>query len=243
MTWNAATPAGTDSIRDGDDAIRELKVDLAAALATEGVFPGADTANPVFRWKPRYGAQSARPAVDAVNPGTTYYNTDRKILQRDSGTAWLDLTHMLPSGVVLDFPGTVLPDGYLWCDGASYLRADYPALFAALGTAAGAADGTHFNVPDRRGRFVRGQDEGTGRDPDAATRTAQDTGGNTGDNPCSIQADEYKAHVHTYVRRDQNIAYAGGTTAALAESTNNSGSSGGNETRPINAYTRYIIKT
>jgi microcystin-dependent protein len=54
------------------------------------------------------------------------------------------------------FAGSAVPPGYLYCDGASYLRADYPGLFAVIGTAFGAVDATHFNVPDYRDREPRG---------------------------------------------------------------------------------------
>jgi microcystin-dependent protein len=58
-------------------------------------------------------------------------------------------------GMIVDFAGgAALPAGYLDCDGASYLRTTYPALFAAIGVTWGAADGTHFNVPDLRGRVT-----------------------------------------------------------------------------------------
>jgi microcystin-dependent protein len=43
--------------------------------------------------------------------------------------------------------------GWLACDGAAVSRTTYAALFAAIGTAYGAGDGsTTFNVPDYRGR-------------------------------------------------------------------------------------------
>jgi microcystin-dependent protein len=58
--------------------------------------------------------------------------------------------------MVMPYAGTVAPAGWLACDGASYLRTDYPDLFAAIGTTYGAADGTHFNVPDLKSRLVVG---------------------------------------------------------------------------------------
>lgn len=66
----------------------------------------------------------------------------------------------LPSGVMLDYGGAAAPSGFLLCDGTSYLRATYPNLFTAIGTGYGSADGTHFNVPDYRGRSSLGA--GTG---------------------------------------------------------------------------------
>ena len=45
-------------------------------------------------------------------------------------------------------------DGWLLCDGSSYLQSDYPALFECLGTKFGGNE-TSFNVPDLRGRFLQ----------------------------------------------------------------------------------------
>lgn len=64
----------------------------------------------------------------------------------------------VPTGIMAPYGGDTAPSGWLLCDGASYLREDYAALFAALGVKYGAADGTHFNVPDRRGRVSVGKD-------------------------------------------------------------------------------------
>jgi len=51
---------------------------------------------------------------------------------------------------------TAIP-GWLLCDGASYLRTGtYASLFGAISTTYGSADGTHFNVPDFRGRSPMG---------------------------------------------------------------------------------------
>lgn len=52
-----------------------------------------------------------------------------------------------PIGTILAYSGATLPEGYLSCNGASLLRADYPELFAAIGTIYGAADADHFNLP------------------------------------------------------------------------------------------------
>jgi microcystin-dependent protein len=51
-------------------------------------------------------------------------------------------------GVLFPFAGLALPSYALPCDGASYLRSDYPALYAAIGVIWGSVDATHFNVPN-----------------------------------------------------------------------------------------------
>ena len=59
-------------------------------------------------------------------------------------------------GMVQPFGTATAPTGWLKCDGTSYNRADYPSLFAAIGTTWGSASGTTFNVPRLQGAFVRG---------------------------------------------------------------------------------------
>ena len=58
------------------------------------------------------------------------------------------------------------PSHSLYCDGSAVSRTTYADLFAKIGTTYGAGDGsTTFNVPDLRGEFIRGWDDGRGADP------------------------------------------------------------------------------
>jgi microcystin-dependent protein len=66
------------------------------------------------------------------------------------------------TGEIRMFGGATAPTNWLFCDGTSYLRSDYPLLFLVLGTTYGSADGTHFNVPDMRGRVPIGAGTGAG---------------------------------------------------------------------------------
>ena len=80
----------------------------------------------------------------------------------------------LPSGAVLYFAGQTVPAGWLKANGAAVSRTLYTALFAAIGTTYGAGDGsTTFNLPDLRGEFVRGWDDGRGADAGRALGSAQ----------------------------------------------------------------------
>lgn len=61
-------------------------------------------------------------------------------------------------GMMLPIGFAAAPAGWLLCDGAAVSRTTYGELFAAVGTAFGAGDGsTTFNVPDMRQRFPLGQ--------------------------------------------------------------------------------------
>lgn len=72
-------------------------------------------------------------------------------------------TVSIPAGIFLPYGGANAPSGWLLCDGAAVSRTTYAALFAAIGTAYGAGNGsTTFNVPDMRSRVPVGFDSGAG---------------------------------------------------------------------------------
>lgn len=86
---------------------------------------------------------------------------------------------LFPPGVILEFGGISAPTGFLMCDGAAVNRTTFASLFASIGTAYGAGDGsTTFNVPNRVNRvgvgagglYARGSTGG------AATETTSSAG-------------------------------------------------------------------
>ena len=67
-----------------------------------------------------------------------------------------------------------VPAGWLKADGAEVSRRTFSALFAAIGTTYGAGDGsTTFVLPDLRGEFIRGFDDGRGIDAGRAFGSSQ----------------------------------------------------------------------
>lgn len=69
------------------------------------------------------------------------------------GTLYADA----PIGAILAFGGSSAPAGWMICNGAAVSRTTYAALFAVIGTAFGAGDGsTTFNVPDLRESTIKG---------------------------------------------------------------------------------------
>lgn len=139
----------------------------------------------------------------------------------------------LPAGTVLYTAASSTPTGFLIADGGSLVRADYPALFAAIGTTYGSASGTTFNLPDLRGTFIRGLDAGRGLD--------------TGRALGSYQADEFASHTHT-INADNGgfnvgIVNVSGTDRTTTSYTPPTNATGGSETRPKNVALVAIIKT
>lgn len=75
------------------------------------------------------------------------------------------LTQASPSGAVVYFAQRSAPEGWIKANGTRVSRTAYRALFAAIGTTFGAGDGkTTFTLPDLRGEFPRGWDDGRGVD-------------------------------------------------------------------------------
>ena len=85
-----------------------------------------------------------------------------------------DLLGMVPSGTVLYFAGSSAPAGWLKANGAAVSRTAYAALFAAIGMTYGGGDFRNtFNLPDLRGEFIRGWDDGRGVDTPRPIGSAQ----------------------------------------------------------------------
>jgi microcystin-dependent protein len=60
-------------------------------------------------------------------------------------------------GTVIGYTSNTIPSGWLLCDGLEYSRTTYSELYAVIGTAYGAGDGTNtFNVPNFQAAFLRG---------------------------------------------------------------------------------------
>lgn len=155
---------------------------------------------------------------------------------------------VMPVGSVLAYFGTTAPEGWLLCDGAAYSRLEYCDLFQVISTACGSGDGVNtFNVPDLRGRFVRGVDGVAGNDPDKDGRTAMNSGGNSGNNVGSVQGDQFRAHYHRTSTTQNNgappyLAQGGNLFGSDTGSPDRTTTEGGSETRPVNANANYIIK-
>ena len=176
-----------------------------------------------------------------------------------------------PLGSVIGYSGSQDPptdglDGvvvWLLCDGRALDKTLYPDLFKLIGNSFGNGSDnnpTHitnaFNIPDLRGRFVRGTDDmggkAAGNDPDMATRTAMMAGGNTGQSANkvgSLEADGFASHNHTYVGKfeaaeggRQFRGYGFESDADPQDKTFTMSNTGGSETRPKNAYLNYIIR-
>lgn len=143
----------------------------------------------------------------------------------------------IKAGTVAHFAASTAPSGWLKANGAAVSRTNYAALFLAIGTTYGAGDGaTTFNVPDLRGEFVRGLDDGRGVDTGRAIGSAQ--------------AHQMQSHSHTQRGRG-DMSISGGGESSIVNNSNISdqgttgaagGTSNGSENRPRNVALLACIK-
>lgn len=136
----------------------------------------------------------------------------------------------VPTGTVIAFPTSSVPDGYIKCNGATLSEAAYPELFTIIGrTYGGSAASSTFRVPDLRGEFIRGWDDGRGVDSGRAIGSSQSheiqshghTGStsNAGTHSHSGSTDTTGAHTHELELNRwgdprNNHAYAGSSVSS-----------------------------
>ena len=152
-----------------------------------------------------------------------------------------------PTGTIITTALTSAPKGYLECNGSAVSRTTHARLFGELGVIYGDGDeSTTFNLPDYRGRFLRGFDNTAGTDPDAGSRTDRGDG-TTGDAVGTIQNDEFKSHSHSMGRHTGSssfyrLSWLQRFSSSPVSTAQGTDATGGNETRPININVMYCIK-
>lgn len=178
-----------------------------------------------------------------------------------------------PVGEVIEISGLVPPDGTMVGDGSTLLRTDFPVLWSWVATVSGnlaatqaakqsgqygPGDGaTTFSIPDYRGLFRRGFDDGRGLDPGRVFGTLQQSqnlahnhGGSVGSAGAHTHtgtASSAGAHTHPLSERTTTTQGGSGviqrlipgsgrsTGSAGAHTHNLSINSGGAHTHPINS--------
>lgn len=180
---------------------------------------------------------------------TALTSVGRAILSKPSAQGVLDYLGLgdgsaLPVGVPVPWPSATPPTGWLKCNGAAFSAEEYPKLAKVYPT---------NKLPDLRGEFIRGWDDGRGID---AGRTL-----------LSLQAGMLEKHRHMVVANDGydskeewelaaifrkaytqgrglDAADAGGTLipSPTLHTRGSIGNTGGSETRPRNIAFNYIVR-
>jgi microcystin-dependent protein len=166
-------PSGVYSLPPGSAAVDNTEIDpvvynaLLADLESD-----LNLARPIVAGGT--GATSADAALTSLG-GTVTGKAVFTAADVAAALVALGLTNtQVPTGKIGLFYLPAAPAGWLAASGQAVSRTTYSTLFAAIGTLAGAGDGsTTFNLPDLRGEFLRGLDSGRGVDTGRTLGSAQ----------------------------------------------------------------------
>ena len=182
--------------------------------------------------------------------GVAYTFSENKWTATSINPAYEDIQG--PTGSIIMWGTSTLPTGYIECNGQS--TSSYPGLAALYGA----------NVPDLRGEFVRGWDNGRGVDSGRALLSAQSGEFESHTHIQDSHNHTQNAHAHgiggaaaAYPVADSAASATGplprvsgaiinGTADQTATNIANTAinqNTGGTETRPRNISLMYIIKT
>jgi microcystin-dependent protein len=229
------------------DSITGLWASVQIGLGTEELQPRMKIGSVPFSFKSGKSDSSAysvnaQMSVHAVNADTSKFSK-----QADTASYAMN---GVPVGVIMPFAGNPaqIPQGWLLCDGSALSSSDYPQLYSVISTfwGNGSSDTTgtkNFNLPDLRGLFLRGVDNGAGKDPDAQFRQPIQPGGNSGDIVGSFQdlSPSNSSTLNTS-SSNQGIIPMYDSQGYRYSSNTEAGQSAGTTQIPPNAAVNYIIK-
>ncbi|MDU7840342.1 MAG: phage tail protein [Pantoea sp.] len=155
-----------------------LKIDPSVVLATRQYVD-----DNIIEAK-QYADKGIADHVAAANPHKQYLQIANALAEVKSAGKVADVLQnlglgegsALPVGVPIPWPSATPPAGWLKCNGAAFNAATYPLLAKAYPS---------LKLPDLRGEFIRGWDDGRGVD--------------SGRSIFSFQADELRSHNHRFV--------------------------------------------
>lgn len=173
------------------------------------------TSGEVPVWDGSQFVRSSATKVGATSLGTG--TPDSTVFLRGDGVWASPSATGIPPGVMTEYAAGAAPAGWVLCDGASYVRtAPYDALFAIIGTTYGSADGSHFNVPDLRGRVPVGK---------GSNATVSALGNNDGVAEANRRPKHrHTAHSHTFTTYNGGAGSSGARSDAASTTPFNSGS-------------------
>ncbi|WP_312836743.1 phage tail protein [Pantoea sp.] len=156
-------------IVNSTDAIT-LKIDPSVVLATRQYVD--DSVNEAVIEVKQYADDLMSEHLEAANPHVQYPLIGNALSElKSKGLVSKALANLglgdgsaLPVGVPVPWPQSTAPEGWMKCNGATFSAAAYPALAKAFPS---------LKLPDLRGEFIRGWDDGRGVDSGRGIGTSQ----------------------------------------------------------------------
>lgn len=188
---------------------------------------------PRLLWRSVFGLWALSSKTQFWNDSASFVSSDE--VARIIARAILEAReNVLPVGAIVPFFGEELPDGFLFCNGEEFQRADYPVLYANS-PAGFILDSEKGITPDLRGRFLSGS-------PDVTT-----FGSVGGANSLTLDASNIPSHSHAYYRAEFGAQAIGeipsvGATGLSFDQTGATGDGQPFDNRPAFMSVNYIIR-
>ncbi|HIC0059813.1 TPA: phage tail protein [Escherichia coli] len=129
-------------------AFNAMQEELAHIVESAGLALDINDMTQVLKAIQKLTLSRANPFADIKSDGAAAISTALTNLGLGEGSA-------LPVGVPVPWPSATPPTGWLKCNGAAFSAVEYPKLAKAYPT---------NKLPDLRGEFIRGWDDGRGVD-------------------------------------------------------------------------------
>ncbi|EGD5036780.1 TPA: phage tail protein, partial [Escherichia coli] len=139
-------------------AFNAMQEELAHIVESAGLALDINDMTQVLKAIQKLTLSRANPFADIKSDGAAAISTALTNLGLGEGSA-------LPVGVPVPWPSATPPTGWLKCNGAAFSAEEYPELAKAYPT---------NKLPDLRGEFIRGWDDGRGVDSSRGLLTSQD---------------------------------------------------------------------
>ncbi len=264
-------PPPTEALPDAGDIVHQRNVDQAgyvsAAAVVYSTLLGPDVGDFTFNWIGLYCSEHAtlvavsyvpiqtKTASDGFslgnslvkNIGIQFNNAADLTGINIAADSWqYDFTTLIAQATAkVGFPGfsftDTKPENTLWLDGSELpVDADYDDLDDYFDGYYGRGPNGRSYLPEPQGYFLRIQDQGRGVDPDAATRTDRGDG-TTGDNVGTKQLDEFESHNHPHGLDITSDGLQIQRNNGVNDDGNETGYTGGAETRPKNINIRMYV--
>ncbi|WP_387491751.1 phage tail protein [Photorhabdus sp. RM96S] len=215
-----ATQSGDDVLDDGDIAKLTSKLNQALKqIATDGKVPNSRKIN-------------GKALTEDINLNAN----DVGAYTRTEVDKLIKTTSEIPVGAPIPWPLAHPPIGYFTCNGSTFNKLQYPKLAEAY---------PNGRLPDLRGEFIRGWDDGRGVDPGRILLTNQSDalqdlkGSFKGDGEIAVTTEGVFANGGAvsgkYGAQNDNVSYKTLFDASRVARTSH-------ETRPRNIAFNYIVK-
>ncbi|WP_225383542.1 phage tail protein [Escherichia coli] len=139
-------------------AFNAMQEELAHIVESAGLALDINDMTQVLKAIQKLTLSRANPFADIKSDGAAAISTALENLGLGLGSA-------LPVGVPVPWPLTTPPTGWMKCKGSRFSLTGYPALAAVFPSGV---------LPDLRGEFIRGWDDGRGVDAGRAIMTTQE---------------------------------------------------------------------